>query len=144
MFEKTIREYLDIKSIVKHVKKLREECLLCQTSQAGKHNYGMLTGRLETEIPMTRIATDIYGPVPTSNFPGNHEHNKFWIVTVIDRCTRWTRLRVVYDITPETVIKVIKIWLERNPTPLAIQTYQGKQYMSSKFKEFLKEYNINH
>lgn len=81
----------------------------CNELTKRKANYGILKGDLQTDTPFAHISSDIVGPFWTHEFPGNHQHIKFWICTIIDRCTRWTQLYRINNITPQAIIQCLKL-----------------------------------
>ncbi|KAI5152754.1 hypothetical protein ENBRE01_2980 [Enteropsectra breve] len=138
----TINRFLNIPNLKIISEKLRKECKKCQTNLIGRSNYGKLYGTLQTEQPLIHIATDILGPIQTSEFPGKHSHSKFWILTFTDRCTHWSSLYVIYDITPNSIIKNLNNWIKEHQKPKTILSDQGRQYTSAEFTKFLNENDI--
>lgn len=138
----TIKNYYKIEGLRRKISNLRKYCISCQKYSSRAANYGKLTGTLHTQDALQDIATEILGPVSTSLFPGKHSHKKFWILTMIDRCTRWVELAVIYDLRPRSVIRGLEGWIQRNGTPKTILSDQGTQYTSSEFKNYVKANGI--
>ena len=139
---KTIENVLNIPKVRKICENVRKKCAKCQQFVIGKANFGKLSGFLRTNYPFKDISSDILGPIPTMSFPGKHEHNKFWIVTIIDRCTRVCQLQVVYNLKPLTIISATKKWIAKFGSPQSFLSDQGRQYISQEFTNFLKESGI--
>jgi len=114
----TIRPFFNIQGMKAGAIDIRKACRHCQQFQIGRSNYGKLNGCLQTARPFKDISSDIVGPYSCHQFPGAHAHQKFWILTIIDRCTHWTKLSIIYDLTPQTVLKkngcmVYSVWNSR-------------------------------
>lgn len=142
--KRTVSKYLKIPNICKLTAKIRRDCPKCQRFTLRPANYGELKGNLQTDNPFEHVSTDILGPIPTDYFPGKHTHKKFWVMTMVDRCTRWTCLYGIYDISPKTIIKCLEKWIETYGPPKTVLSDQGRQYMATEFKEALLAYEITH
>ncbi|KAI5152741.1 hypothetical protein ENBRE01_2969 [Enteropsectra breve] len=70
-------------------------------------------------------------------------YSKFWILTIIDRCTRWVTLSILYDIKPESILKCFDKWIEHYSAPKTILSDQGRQYIASEFKEHIKAHGTD-
>lgn len=137
-FIKTASRFFSIPNLKQRVTSCRSQCALCQRYQIGKTNYGTLTGDLQTSEPFKHLASDVFGPVDCSKSPENHQHQKFWILTILDRCTHWVNLSVLYDIQPKSIIRSVQVWINENGTPETLLSDRGRQYIASEFKEFLE------
>ncbi|KAF0986315.1 hypothetical protein HZS_5826, partial [Henneguya salminicola] len=126
----TIRRFLNVPNLNKIAQSLRTRCNLCQRYQIAKRNYGKLYGKLQTEVPFEHLCTDIVGPIPTSSFTGSHQHQKFWVLTLMDRCTHWVDLWPIYDLKPETFIRHLKEWCSKYGNPKTLLSDQGRTYTS--------------
>ncbi|KAG0432648.1 hypothetical protein DMUE_5483 [Dictyocoela muelleri] len=72
------------------------------------------------------------------------KHESFYIIRFTDICSRFTRVFIIKNIKSSSIIKKLKKWLEVYPTPLRFLSDNGRQYISSKFKELLRKNNISH
>lgn len=104
-------------------------CVACQTGKISRHTvseYGQF------KLPSNRfehIHMDIVGPLPSSN-------GKQYILTIIDRFTRWPEAFPLVDISAKSVAKTfVEHYLPRFGCPFRITTDQGRQFESKLFNE---------
>jgi len=116
------------------VKQWCRECLFCQQSKIGRHTKSKLQAfNLPVSNRFEVVHMDIVGPLPpcqlkNSNFIGRY------IVTFIDRTTRWCEAQPVTDITAETIASsFISQWVSRFGVPLYLVTDRGRQFESEIF-----------
>lgn len=106
-----------------------KHCIPCQKSKIHRHNKAPLKYYLLTNQRFTHINVDIVGPLPVS---GEHKY----LVTLIDRFTRWPEAIPVKSITAESVATaIIEQWIARFGTPSKITTDQGKQFESELMRQ---------
>lgn len=116
-------------SMNKEVNNWSKSCIPCQRSKVHRHTkspfgkFDIPSGRFE------EIHLDLVGPLPPSE--GNA-----YILTCVDRFTRWPEAIPIPDISAKTVAKcVVANWIARFGTPLRITTDQGSQFESKLFNE---------
>lgn len=107
----TIRRFLKTGNLDQLCLDIRKQCSSCQRYLIGKSNYALLQGTLQNTELFQDVVTDILGPFPTNAFPGKHAHAKFWILTIIDRCARWSTLYILYNIQLNTVFNHFNEWI---------------------------------
>lgn len=88
------------------------------------------------------ISSDILGPLNSEEFREPHKNQKFFILTITDRCSRWTEIFKLNEITPESIIKHFIIWISRHGSPETVLSDQGRQYTIKKYQEFSKTNGI--
>ena len=87
-------------------------------------------------IPFELVSIDICGPLPqTSN--GNR-----YIVSIIDKFTRFCMLVPVADIKTLTVIKALQKWINLFGPPKHLLSDNGSQFVSEIFKIYTNTHNI--
>lgn len=115
-----------------------KQCIACQKSKIHRHNKTPLVRYELTENRFDHINVDIVGPLPPSN-----EHR--YLVTIIDRFTRWTEAIPVKNITADTIASaIIDNWFSRFGIPSKITTDQGRQFDSELFNQMNQRLGITH
>ncbi|KAF9761845.1 Gag-Pol polyprotein [Nosema granulosis] len=67
------------------------------------------------------------------------------ILVVIDLFSRWSELIIIKRITTKTIIQVLEEkWFNKFGTPKSLISDQGRQFISSKFSDFLASNNVKH
>ncbi|KAG0435282.1 Transposon Tf2-6 polyprotein, partial [Dictyocoela muelleri] len=125
------------------IKKLIKSCYYCQVFKNNSRLYGELHGHIHTEEPLKHISTDIYGPINANLFKHSINTNKFFILSFTDRCTRFTKIRFITEITSKEIQKAfLKEWLLNFPTPNTILSDNAKYYTSESTKKYFISNNI--
>lgn len=107
-------------------------CIQCQKSKISRHTVSELQQFSNAER-LSHVHLDIVGPLP----PCQHGHR--YIVTMIDRFTRWPEAIPVSEITAEVIAKVFyEKWICRFGTVFKVTSDQGRQFESSLFTQLLK------
>ena len=120
-----------------HIRIYCQCCNTCQHIKGGKHSQ-YKRGGMKLYIatrPFEQISVDIVGPLPTS-----HSGNRY-IVTMIDKFTRYCMLVPVPDITALTVVKAIDRWITTFGPPESILSDNGPQFISSIYRDYMKNHN---
>lgn len=113
------------------INKWCKECISCQKVKVHRHNVSRL-GIFPPSERFEHVHVDIVGPLPTT------EEGYRYLVTMIDRFTRWPEAIPIKDITAETVGKVIyENWICRFGCPKKITSDQGRQFESELYTALL-------
>lgn len=113
-------------------------CINCQRSKIQRHNRAMTGTYEQTNLRFEHINVDIVGPLPPS---GNFQY----VLTIIDRFSRWPEAISIENQTAQTVAKaLIENWFSRYGVPARITTDQGRQFESALFNQLSKTIGCHH
>ena len=111
-------------------------CKGCQTAKVSRHNtpvYGKFTEPTER---FDHVRIDIVGPLPYAN-------GFRYILTCVDRFTRWPEAIPIVDIRAETVADAFfSGWIARYGTPATITTDRGAQFESKLWDILCNQFGI--
>ena len=110
-------------------------CHSCQSSKVHRHtktvpaNFSILSDRFET------VHVDIVGPLPPSIPHGASFTSPYrYLLTCVDRATRWIEATPLADISAATVAAAfMDVWVSRFGVPLHVVTDRGTQFESALF-----------
>lgn len=112
------------------IKNWVDTCMSCQTSKVHRHT---IIAPAQIDMPSKRFShvhLDIVGPLPPS------QGNKY-LLTMVDRFTRWPEAVPLPSIEAETVANAfVDHWISRFGTPDTVTTDQGRQFESRLFRQF--------
>ena len=125
-------------SIRKDVSSWSKNCVHCQRSKVSRHNvsppgvFPLPDGRFK------HIHVDIVGPLPPS-------HEFTYVLTCVDRFTRWPQATPMKDCSSETVVcTLLSSWISLFGVPSTITTDRGSQFTSVLFRDFLRFIGCDH
>lgn len=112
-----------------------QACVGCQQAKVHRHVTSPL-GEFPPSSRFEHIHIDIVGPLLPSN-----EYR--YLVTIIDRCTKWPEAIPTREITAEVVAKAVYDgWIARFGCSLRVTTDQGRQFKSALFNSLMKKFGI--
>lgn len=119
-------------------RKYARHCIVCQRNKIHRHNHSELGKFTTPDARFDHVHMDIVGPLPTVN-------GQSYLLTMIDRYTKWTEAIPMPNITAETTaMHFITAWVSRFGVPVRITTDQGRQFESELFKQLNQSLGINH
>ncbi len=112
------------------VRKWARSCLHCQRSKFHRHTTAPLGTFTTPDARFDRVHIDLVGPLPPSN-------GCAYLLTCVDRFTRWPEAVPIADSTAETVARAfVHTWIARFGTPSTVTTDRGRQFESHFWKYF--------
>ena len=125
----------------KEIKQWVRECVDCQQAKVTQHHHSEIQHNIYPfNDRFQTVHIDIVGPLPPSRQVSSTftSANKY-LLTFIDRATRWFECVPVADITSETVVNAFLLhWVSRFGVPLTLVTDQGRQFESHLFRDLSK------
>ncbi|KAG0440449.1 Transposon Tf2-9 polyprotein [Dictyocoela muelleri] len=140
----TLKKQIKVKRLKQIVTDVTSKCEKCQRNKRRFTKLGHFGSQIVSDKPFSYISSDILGPIKTKHFLSNSPKEYFYLLSITDIFTRFTRIYYIEDITSASVIKNFKKWFESYPLPSKVLTDNGRQYISQAFKNLLDKYAIKH
>ena len=113
-------------------------CLQCQRAKVHRHTISPLATFATPDNRFDMVHIDLVGPLPPS-------HGYTYLLTCINRFTRWPEAIPLTDITAESVARAfLHVWILRFGTPSTATTDRGRQFESALWRQFAQLLGIKH
>lgn len=113
-------------------------CRACQVSKVNRHTKSPLQPFRLPEGRFLEVHMDLVGPLPPSR-------GYRYILTMVDRYTRWMEAIPINGITADEVaMAFLETWISRFGVPAVVTTDQGRQFESSLFQELSRLMGFSH
>ena len=121
----------------KNIRVFARNCESCQQSKIVRHTKSKVTN---FSLPSERFQTvhlDLVGPLPPAKqFDQSYTSPYRYLLTCIDRATKWVEAVPLCDISAKSVAcAFMNTWISRFGVPLYVVTDRGQQFESHLFKE---------
>lgn len=120
------------------IQKWVQQCNACSISKVHRHTKSPLQSFLPPDRRFDIVHIDIVGPLPPSD-------GYSYILTMVDRFTRWVEAKTMPDMSAETVAKAfVDSWVQRYGCPSTLISDRGRQFESCLMRSITRILGITH
>ena len=132
-----IREKFVWPSLRADISKWAKECIHCQLAKVGRHTVPPIREFVVPNRRFSHIHADITMMPDSAGYK--------YLLTIIDRFTRWPAAVPMKDISTETVINALNHgWISTYGVPQTITTDRGSQFTSELWAQLMSTWGISH
>ena len=125
-------------NIRKDLRLWAKNCVSCQRSKVHRHTITKPGTFALPDARFKHIHMDLVGPLPPSN-------GFTYILTCVDRYTRWPIAVPIRDISAETVSRAfVESWISPFGVPATVTTDRGSQFTSTLFRDLQRTLGCEH
>lgn len=99
----TLNEIYFIHNLQKKVRENIQKCKFCCENKVQNITSGTLEGDLRENIPWKKIFIALYGPILKEETGFIAEKERFYLLVIIDGCTRWIEVAVVDNCSTDEI-----------------------------------------
>ena len=120
------------------VRQWTSTCLDCQKCKVHRHTKSKIGTFTNPDARFSHIHVDIVGPLPICQ-------DFQYLLTIVDRFSRWPSAIPIKDISANTVARtILREWIAIFGTPQVVTTDRGSQFQSALFCEFTNLLGAKH
>ena len=124
--------------MAKDIRERVQSCPDCQKAKVHRHSHVPFQPFETPDERFSHVHLDIVGPLPDS-------HGYRYLVTAVDRFTRWPMAFPVQDIKADTVAQaLITGWIQLFGVPETLTTDRGRQFESALWADLMRLLGIHH
>ncbi|CAL8102051.1 unnamed protein product [Calicophoron daubneyi] len=121
----------------RQVRTWARQCVQCQRSKITRHVASPISTFAAPDARFSHVHIDIVGPLPRVD---GYEY----LLTCVDRYTRWPEAIPIPDLSAETIAKhFLSRWIANFGCPATVTTDRGTQFESALFDVFVKLLGTN-
>lgn len=140
----TLTNKLSVTSLKEAIKRICKTCRSCQLYKYSNRGYGKIIGYIQAKDINEMWSTDIVGPYNTEQFNTDIDNEKFWIITITDVFSRYSKLYILKTLISTETIQIISRHMKSHGKPEKILSDRGKQYTSSAMNKLCIKNGIQH
>ena len=132
----TIQEKFFWPSLREDSSRWARECQQCQLAKINRHTTPPIGEFAVPERRFSHLNVDLVGPLPISN-------GYKYLLTAVDRFTRWPIAIPIRDISSESVIDAFTHgWIAQFGIPASVTTDRGSQFSSALWTQLMETWSI--
>ena len=114
------------------------QCASCQRGKVTSHTSAPIQHVPVPDLPFSAVNLDVVGPLPVSS-------SMKYLLTVVDRTTRWPEAFPVPDVTTTTLVSAfVSGWVARFGVPAVMTSDRGAQFTSEFWSELCRLLGTSH
>lgn len=87
-----VKKFLKIKNLTEEIRNQRNNSIMCQNYMRKTHKYGKFSLFIHITVRFQEISSVMVGLFYYFSFEEGREENKFYFLTITNKCTRWSEV----------------------------------------------------